>query len=175
MARRLSPPTLLSTTSNTIAVSSSRLHLVGSKYYVYTWRQWEVKVWCLFSSVYHEDANAPQRHHRHREEPKARPLRVGDTEKPAPEGKKLWSYSPISDASRNNIVKISFKSSNLVQVNICLLSLQYPPHPTTANAPTMKRPQMITIMRSSRRWIEDTEELDISFYGWFFFTVHHCK
>ncbi|TSK82115.1 hypothetical protein Baya_5011 [Bagarius yarrelli] len=32
---------------------------------------------------YHEDANAP--HRRHREEPKARPLRVGDTEKPAPE------------------------------------------------------------------------------------------
>ncbi|XP_062238239.1 splicing factor C9orf78 homolog [Platichthys flesus] len=34
---------------------------------------------------YHEDSNAPQRHHRHREEPKARPLRVGDTEKPGPE------------------------------------------------------------------------------------------
>ncbi|XP_061762667.1 splicing factor C9orf78 homolog [Nerophis ophidion] len=34
---------------------------------------------------YHEDANAPQRHNRHREEPKARPLRVGDTEKPGPE------------------------------------------------------------------------------------------
>ncbi|XP_034025842.1 telomere length and silencing protein 1 homolog isoform X3 [Thalassophryne amazonica] len=34
---------------------------------------------------YHEDANAPQRHHRHRDEPKARPLRVGDTEKPGPE------------------------------------------------------------------------------------------
>uniref|UniRef100_A0A3P8WA45 Chromosome 9 open reading frame 78 n=1 Tax=Cynoglossus semilaevis TaxID=244447 RepID=A0A3P8WA45_CYNSE len=34
---------------------------------------------------YHEDANAPQRHHRHKEEPKARPLRVGDTEKPGPE------------------------------------------------------------------------------------------
>ncbi|KAI4875538.1 hypothetical protein NFI96_032511 [Prochilodus magdalenae] len=32
---------------------------------------------------YHEDASAPQR--RHREEPKARPLRVGDTEKPGPE------------------------------------------------------------------------------------------
>ncbi|KAB5522507.1 hypothetical protein PHYPO_G00160270 [Pangasianodon hypophthalmus] len=32
---------------------------------------------------YHEDVNAP--HRRHREEPKARPLRVGDTEKPAPE------------------------------------------------------------------------------------------
>uniref|UniRef100_A0A671QWM0 Telomere length and silencing protein 1 homolog n=1 Tax=Sinocyclocheilus anshuiensis TaxID=1608454 RepID=A0A671QWM0_9TELE len=32
---------------------------------------------------YHEDVNAPQR--RHREEPKARPLRVGDTENPAPE------------------------------------------------------------------------------------------
>lgn len=30
--------------------------------------------------------NAPQRHHRHREEPKVRPLRVGDTEKPGPEG-----------------------------------------------------------------------------------------
>lgn len=32
---------------------------------------------------YREDVNAPQR--RHREEPKARPLRVGDTEKPLPE------------------------------------------------------------------------------------------
>ncbi|XP_016344960.1 uncharacterized protein C9orf78 homolog [Sinocyclocheilus anshuiensis] len=32
---------------------------------------------------YHEDVNAPQR--RHREEPKARPLRVGDTENPLPE------------------------------------------------------------------------------------------
>ncbi|XP_076006992.1 splicing factor C9orf78 homolog isoform X2 [Genypterus blacodes] len=34
---------------------------------------------------YREDVNAPQRQHRHREEPKARPLRVGDTEKPGPE------------------------------------------------------------------------------------------
>lgn len=36
---------------------------------------------------YREDVNAPQRHHhRHKqEEPKARPLRVGDTEKPGPE------------------------------------------------------------------------------------------
>ncbi|XP_077417914.1 splicing factor C9orf78 homolog [Vanacampus margaritifer] len=36
---------------------------------------------------YHEDSNAAQRHHRQREreEPKARPLRVGDTEKPGPE------------------------------------------------------------------------------------------
>ncbi|XP_062845049.1 splicing factor C9orf78 homolog [Trichomycterus rosablanca] len=33
---------------------------------------------------YHEDANAPHRRHV-KEEPKARPLRVGDTEKPAPE------------------------------------------------------------------------------------------
>ncbi|KAG1959113.1 telomere length and silencing protein 1 homolog [Pimephales promelas] len=33
---------------------------------------------------YHEDVNAPQRRV-HREEPKARPLRVGDTENPAPE------------------------------------------------------------------------------------------
>nr|ACQ57912.1 C9orf78 [Anoplopoma fimbria] len=37
------------------------------------------------SRFYREDVNAPQRHHRHREEPKARPLRVGDTEKPGPE------------------------------------------------------------------------------------------
>lgn len=37
-------------------------------------------------SVYHEDVNAP--HRRHREEPKSRPLRVGDTEKPAPESSK---------------------------------------------------------------------------------------
>ncbi|KAA8592356.1 hypothetical protein FQN60_017811 [Etheostoma spectabile] len=49
---------------------------------------------------YHEDVNAPQRHQRHREEPKARPLRVGDTEKPGPEGKwfkRMWinvSQSP---------------------------------------------------------------------------------
>ncbi|KAL6114426.1 uncharacterized protein ACO6RY_05198 [Pungitius sinensis] len=34
---------------------------------------------------YREDVNAPQRHQRHREEPKARPLRVGDTENPGPE------------------------------------------------------------------------------------------
>ena len=39
---------------------------------------------CLFS-VFHEDHNAPQR--RRHEEPKARPLRVGDTEKPGPESK----------------------------------------------------------------------------------------
>lgn len=48
---------------------------------------------CLSSLVYHEDANAPQRHHRHREEPKARPLRVGDTEKPAPECKKHVAFN----------------------------------------------------------------------------------
>lgn len=34
-------------------------------------------------SVYHEELNAPIR--RNKEEPKARPLRVGDTEKPEPE------------------------------------------------------------------------------------------
>ncbi|KAG7243883.1 hypothetical protein INR49_006038, partial [Caranx melampygus] len=41
---------------------------------------------------YHEDVNAPQRHHRHREEPKARPLRVGDTEKPGPEASSPPNY-----------------------------------------------------------------------------------
>lgn len=39
-------------------------------------------------SVYHEELNAPIR--RNKEEPKARPLRVGDTEKPEPERE----YSP---------------------------------------------------------------------------------
>jgi len=34
---------------------------------------------------YHEDHNAPQRRHRREEQEKARPLRVGDTEKPGPE------------------------------------------------------------------------------------------
>ncbi|CAF90174.1 unnamed protein product [Tetraodon nigroviridis] len=46
---------------------------------------------------YHEDMNAPQRHHRHREEPKARPLRVGDTEKPGPE-----APSPSNHRKRPN-------------------------------------------------------------------------
>lgn len=46
----------------------------------------ELNGFIYFLSVYHEDVNAPQRHHRHKEEPKARPLRVGDTEKPGPEG-----------------------------------------------------------------------------------------
>lgn len=36
-----------------------------------------------FGSVYHEELNAPIR--RNKEEPKARPLRVGDTEKPEPD------------------------------------------------------------------------------------------
>lgn len=48
-----------------------------------------VPIFCLtrplvsFGSVYHEELNAPIR--RNKEEPKARPLRVGDTEKPEPE------------------------------------------------------------------------------------------
>lgn len=45
--------------------------------------------------VYHEDVNAPQRHNRHKEEPKARPLRVGDTEKPGLEGNFNYFYSNI--------------------------------------------------------------------------------
>jgi len=38
-------------------------------------------------SVYHEELNAPVR--RNKEEPKPRPLRVGDTERPEPERKFL--------------------------------------------------------------------------------------
>lgn len=37
----------------------------------------------LSGAVYHEELNAPIR--RNKEEPKARPLRVGDTEKPEPD------------------------------------------------------------------------------------------
>lgn len=46
---------------------------------------------------YHEDVNAPQRHNRHKEEPKARPLRVGDTEKPG-----LEAPSPPNFRKRPN-------------------------------------------------------------------------
>lgn len=61
---------------------------------------------CLFT-VYHEDVNAPQRHHRHREEPKARPLRVGDTEKPGPEGKRLYTATHCSLEYRSSPVSIN--------------------------------------------------------------------
>lgn len=37
----------------------------------------------FFLAVYHEELNAPVR--RNKEEPKPRPLRVGDTERPEPE------------------------------------------------------------------------------------------
>lgn len=61
----------------------------------------------FFLLVYHEDANAPQRHHRHKEEPKARPLRVGDTEKPGPEG--LTQLSTIKSCTCYLFLKMLIK------------------------------------------------------------------
>lgn len=110
------PPTSPSTTSNTTAVSSlvtmvtstaetlcvcGQRDVVLCRLYEWTRQSSLLTVWVSLLSVYREDVNAPQRHlNRHnKEEPKARPLRVGDTEKPGPEGKRTqfnhWSYSAL--------------------------------------------------------------------------------
>lgn len=51
----------------------------------------------LFGPVYHEELNAPIR--RNKEEPKARPLRVGDTEKPEPDREYSGGLGGRSDPS----------------------------------------------------------------------------
>ncbi|XP_034025841.1 telomere length and silencing protein 1 homolog isoform X2 [Thalassophryne amazonica] len=63
---------------------------------------------------YHEDANAPQRHHRHRDEPKARPLRVGDTEKPGPEAPSPPNYRkrPNNEKATDDYHYEKFKKMN---------------------------------------------------------------
>lgn len=63
---------------------------------------------------YHEDSNAPQRHHRHREEPKARPLRVGDTEKPGPETTSPPNYRkrPNNEKATDDYHYEKFKKMN---------------------------------------------------------------
>ncbi|KAG8012175.1 protein C9orf78-like protein [Nibea albiflora] len=63
---------------------------------------------------YHEDVNAPQRHHRHREEPKARPLRVGDTEKPGPEATSPPNYRkrPNNEKATDDYHYEKFKKMN---------------------------------------------------------------
>ncbi|XP_044224264.1 telomere length and silencing protein 1 homolog [Thunnus albacares] len=63
---------------------------------------------------YHEDVNAPQRHHRHREEPKARPLRVGDTEKPGPEASSPPNYRkrPNNEKATDDYHYEKFKKMN---------------------------------------------------------------
>ncbi|AWP06841.1 hypothetical protein SMAX5B_010816 [Scophthalmus maximus] len=63
---------------------------------------------------YHEDVNAPQRHHRHREEPKARPLRVGDTEKPGPEASPPPNYRkrPNNEKATDDYHYEKFKKMN---------------------------------------------------------------
>ncbi|KAM4615905.1 splicing factor C9orf78 homolog [Polymixia lowei] len=63
---------------------------------------------------YHEDVNAPQRHHRHREEAKARPLRVGDTEKPGPEASPPPNYRkrPNNEKATDDYHYEKFKKMN---------------------------------------------------------------
>lgn len=59
---------------------------------------------------YHEDHNAPQR--RHREEPKARPLRVGDTEKPGPEMSPPHRKRPNHEKATDDYHYEKFKKMN---------------------------------------------------------------
>ncbi|XP_076139815.1 splicing factor C9orf78 homolog [Alosa pseudoharengus] len=59
---------------------------------------------------YHEDHNAPQR--RHREEPKARPLRVGDTEKPGPEMSPPHRKRPNNEKATDDYHYEKFKKMN---------------------------------------------------------------
>ncbi|XP_071379432.1 splicing factor C9orf78 homolog isoform X1 [Centroberyx affinis] len=63
---------------------------------------------------YREDVNAPQRHHRHREEPKARPLRVGDTEKPGSEAPSPPNYRkrPNNEKATDDYHYEKFKKMN---------------------------------------------------------------
>ncbi|XP_063752700.1 splicing factor C9orf78 homolog isoform X2 [Eleginops maclovinus] len=63
---------------------------------------------------YHEDVNAPQRHQRHREEPKARPLRVGDTEKPGLEAPSPPNYRkrPNNEKATDDYHYEKFKKMN---------------------------------------------------------------
>lgn len=64
---------------------------------------------------YREDVNAPQRHQRHREpEPKARPLRVGDTEKPGLEAPSPPNYRkrPNNEKATDDYHYEKFKKMN---------------------------------------------------------------
>lgn len=113
--------------------------------------------------------NAPQRHHRHREEPKARPLRVGDTEKPGPEGKQsVHTLFSQCLAVPQFFATYSKKDNSCWSVFISSpVNPQHPHHPTTVNAPTMKRLPTTTITRSSRRWIDDIECFLTQNYSYF--------
>ncbi|XP_023663683.1 splicing factor C9orf78 homolog [Paramormyrops kingsleyae] len=59
---------------------------------------------------YHEDVNAPAR--RHREEPKARPLRVGDTEKPEAEKTPPNRKRPANEKATDDYHYEKFKKMN---------------------------------------------------------------
>ncbi|XP_066568803.1 splicing factor C9orf78 homolog [Amia ocellicauda] len=59
---------------------------------------------------YHEDVNAPAK--RHREEPKARPLRVGDTEKPGPEQTPPNRKRPANEKATDDYHYEKFKKMN---------------------------------------------------------------
>lgn len=114
--------------------------------------------------------NAPQRHHRHREEPKARPLRVGDTEKPGPEGEWKFSFCRINGFKTWCIQKHSVPYSAWL-----FCTPQHHLHPIIASGQTTKKPPMTTIMRSSRRWIEDIEEQFLFSEDDIKFSVLFCK
>ncbi|KAJ4941426.1 hypothetical protein JOQ06_011305 [Pogonophryne albipinna] len=63
---------------------------------------------------YREDVNAPQRHQRQREEPKARALRVGDTEKPGLEAPSPPNYRkrPNNEKATDDYHYEKFKKMN---------------------------------------------------------------
>uniref|UniRef100_A0A2K6TUW4 Chromosome 9 open reading frame 78 n=1 Tax=Saimiri boliviensis boliviensis TaxID=39432 RepID=A0A2K6TUW4_SAIBB len=63
-----------------------------------------------FGSVYHEELNAPIR--RNKEEPKARPLRVGDTEKPEPERSPPNRKRPANEKATDDYHYEKFKKMN---------------------------------------------------------------
>ncbi|XP_063067041.1 splicing factor C9orf78 homolog [Engraulis encrasicolus] len=61
---------------------------------------------------YHEDHNAPQRRHRREEQEKARPLRVGDTEKPGPEIQEPQRKRPNHEKATDDYHYEKFKKMN---------------------------------------------------------------
>uniref|UniRef100_F6PG42 Chromosome 9 open reading frame 78 n=1 Tax=Monodelphis domestica TaxID=13616 RepID=F6PG42_MONDO len=62
------------------------------------------------TGVYHEELNAPVR--RHKEEPKTRPLRVGDTEKPEPERSPPNRKRPPNEKATDDYHYEKFKKMN---------------------------------------------------------------
>uniref|UniRef100_A0A3B3QWG2 Chromosome 9 open reading frame 78 n=1 Tax=Paramormyrops kingsleyae TaxID=1676925 RepID=A0A3B3QWG2_9TELE len=70
---------------------------------------------------YHEDVNAPAR--RHREEPKARPLRVGDTEKPEAESKSRMTREHLAV-----VLCLCSRPGVMLRMTWCLIPTETPPN-----------------------------------------------